>query len=70
MFDDDFDNVGDDANANVPVNHMEIWERCQGESTIFDFIRWGWQAAMAEGTAAIQQIIYHLWRPREQSADN
>ena len=39
MFDDDFDDADDNANANVPANHMEIWERGQGESITFSFIR-------------------------------
>ncbi|GAB7335930.1 hypothetical protein MBLNU13_g08178t1 [Cladosporium sp. NU13] len=42
MFDDDFNHADEDAIANVPANHMEIWERDQGESTTFDFIRWAW----------------------------
>ena len=39
MFDDDFDDADDNANANVPANHMEIWERGQGESITFSLIR-------------------------------
>jgi hypothetical protein len=29
---------------------MVPWERGDGESTTFNFTRWAWQAAMAEGT--------------------
>lgn len=33
MYDDDFNDADDNANANVPANQMEIWEPGQGEST-------------------------------------
>jgi len=57
IFDDNSNDADDNADANVPANQMEIWERNQGESTTFDFIRWAWQAAMVEGTSAIRQLI-------------
>jgi hypothetical protein len=53
MFDDDFGNADDEANAEAAfvLEEREVWERGEGESTTFDFIRWAWQATMAEDTA-------------------
>lgn len=49
MFDDDLGGPEDGADDDTEL--MEVWEQGEGEATKFDFIRWAWQAAMAEGTA-------------------
>ena len=43
IYDDDFSPADEDT------ENLEFWQRGEGESTTFDFNRWEWQAAMAEG---------------------
>ena len=57
MFDDDFGHADDaDADLAFALEERETWERGEGESTTFDFIRWSWQAAMMERTAYLAQL--------------
>lgn len=58
IFDDDFGDADDEANADAAfvLEERVVWERGEGESTTFDFIRWAWQATMAEDAAYIAQL--------------
>jgi hypothetical protein len=63
IFDDDFGHGGEEEEEeettlieDTVADHLPTWERGEGESTTFDFIRWAWQAAMAGGTAYVAQL--------------
>lgn len=58
IFDDDFDHADDGANADAAfvLEERVVWERGEGESTTFDFIRWAWQATMVEDAAYLAQL--------------
>ena len=56
MFDDDFDDADDDANENVNTS-TEIWERGQGESTTFEFIRYGDPENEAQRIDEVRRIM-------------
>jgi hypothetical protein len=69
MFDDDFGDADDEADAEDAFieEEREVWERGEGESTSFDFIRWAWQAAMAEGTAYVAQLDLMFGTPENEA---
>lgn len=58
IFDDDFGDAEHEADADAAfvMEERVVWERGEGESTTFDFIRWAWQATMAEDAAYIAQL--------------
>jgi hypothetical protein len=58
-YDDDHDDDENDDNDDTDdagAADMVPWERGDGESTTFNFTRWAWQAAMAEGTVYALQL--------------
>lgn len=69
MFDDDFADTDDDEDD---VEEMPAWEQGDGELTTFDFIRWAWQAAMAEGTVYASQldILFGMGENESQIIDD
>jgi hypothetical protein len=69
MFDDDFGDADDEANAEAAfvLEEREVWERGEGESRTFDFIRWAWQATMAEDTAYVAQLDVMFGDPENEA---
>jgi hypothetical protein len=74
IFDDDLGPAMDEANAEAAfaMEEREVWERGEGESTTFDFIRWAWQATMFENDAYVAQLDIMFGNPgadEEQAVD-
>jgi hypothetical protein len=49
-------NDDDDDTDDAGAEELVPWERGDGELTTFNFTRWAWQAAMAEGTVYALQL--------------